>query len=60
MLSESKKHILCNPQACKWLTQLKTARANSGWKAGMDDNPDWPADEAAQHDHYLYGRSKKP
>jgi hypothetical protein len=23
-------------------------------------NPDWPADGAAQHDHYLYGLPKKP
>lgn len=23
-------------------------------------NPDWPADGAAQHDHYLYGTPKKP
>ena len=34
MLSASKKHILCNPQGWKRLTQLKTARANSGWKGG--------------------------
>jgi len=24
------------------------------------ENPDWPADGAAQHDHYLYGMPKKP
>jgi hypothetical protein len=24
------------------------------------ENPDWPADGAAQHDHYLYGTPKKP
>ncbi len=24
------------------------------------DNPEWPADGAAQHDHYLYGTPKKP
>jgi hypothetical protein len=23
-------------------------------------NPDWPADGAAQHDHYLYGTPKTP
>jgi len=23
-------------------------------------NPEWPADGAAQHDHYLYGTPKKP
>ena len=23
-------------------------------------NPDWPADGAAQHDHYLYGTPKRP
>jgi len=23
-------------------------------------NPDWPADGAAQHDHYLYGLPKRP
>lgn len=23
-------------------------------------NPDWPADGAAQHDHYLYGTPKVP
>ena len=23
-------------------------------------NPDWPADGAAQHDHYLYGTPKQP
>jgi hypothetical protein len=23
-------------------------------------NPDWPADGAAQHDHYLYGTPKAP
>jgi hypothetical protein len=26
----------------------------------MPDNPDWPADGAAQHDHYLYGLPKRP
>ena len=26
----------------------------------LPDNPDWPADGAAQHDHYLYGLPKKP
>lgn len=24
------------------------------------ENPDWPPDGAAQHDHYLYGTPKKP
>ena len=24
------------------------------------DNPDWPTDGAAQHDHYLYGLPKRP
>jgi hypothetical protein len=24
------------------------------------DNPEWPADGADQHDHYLYGTPKKP
>ncbi len=24
------------------------------------ENPQWPADGAAQHDHYLYGTPKKP
>ena len=23
------------------------------------DDPDWPADGAAQHDHYLYGTAKR-
>jgi len=23
-------------------------------------DPDWPADGAAQHDHYLYGTPKRP
>lgn len=26
----------------------------------LPPNPDWPADGAAQHDHYLYGTQKKP
>ena len=26
----------------------------------LPDNPDWPADGAAQHDHYLYGVPKIP
>lgn len=26
----------------------------------LPDNPDWPADGAAQHDHYLYGVPKRP
>ena len=26
----------------------------------LPDNPAWPADGAAQHDHYLYGLPKKP
>jgi predicted DNA-binding antitoxin AbrB/MazE fold protein len=26
----------------------------------MPDNPDWPPDGAAQHDHYLYGMPKRP
>ena len=26
----------------------------------LPDNPDWPADGAAQHEHYLYGLPKKP
>jgi len=26
----------------------------------LPDNPDWPADGAAQHDHYLYGHPKRP
>ena len=26
----------------------------------LPDNPDWPADGAAQHDHYLYGLPKRP
>ena len=26
----------------------------------LPPNPDWPADGAAQHDHYLYGLPKKP
>jgi hypothetical protein len=25
----------------------------------LPDNPDWPADGAAQHDHYLYGLPKR-
>ena len=25
----------------------------------LPDDPDWPADGAAQHDHYLYGTPKK-
>ena len=24
------------------------------------DNPDWPTDGAAQHDHHLYGLPKRP
>jgi hypothetical protein len=28
--------------------------------AGFPANPDWPADGAAQVDHYLYGAPKKP
>jgi hypothetical protein len=24
------------------------------------ENPQWPVDGAAQHDHYLYGTPKKP
>ena len=24
------------------------------------ENPDWPKDGAAQHDHYLYGTPKRP
>jgi hypothetical protein len=24
------------------------------------ENPDWPADGAAQHDHYLYGTPQRP
>jgi hypothetical protein len=26
----------------------------------LPENPDWPADGAAQHDHYLYGTPKAP
>jgi hypothetical protein len=26
----------------------------------LPENPDWPADGAAQHDHYLYGTPKQP
>ena len=26
----------------------------------LPDNPNWPADGAAQHDHYLYGSPKRP
>jgi len=26
----------------------------------LPPNPDWPADGAAQHDHYLYGVPKRP
>jgi hypothetical protein len=26
----------------------------------LPDNPDWPTDGAAQHDHYLYGTPKRP
>jgi len=25
----------------------------------LPDNPDWPSDGAAQHDHYLYGTEKQ-
>ena len=25
----------------------------------LPENPDWPADGAAQHDHYLYGTPKR-
>jgi hypothetical protein len=28
--------------------------------AQLPENPEWPADGAAQHDHYLYGTPKKP
>ena len=28
--------------------------------AAMPPNSDWPADGAAQHDHYLYGLPKRP
>ena len=27
---------------------------------GFPENPQWPVDGAAQHDHYLYGTPKKP
>lgn len=27
---------------------------------GLPASPDWPADGAAQHDHYLYGTPRKP
>ena len=27
---------------------------------GFPSNPDWAPDSAAQHDHYLYGTSKRP
>ena len=27
---------------------------------GFPENPQWPADGAAQHDHYLFGTPKKP
>jgi hypothetical protein len=26
----------------------------------MPGDPDWPTDAASQHDHYLYGSSKRP
>ena len=26
----------------------------------LPENPDWPTDGAAQHDHYLYGLPKRP
>jgi hypothetical protein len=26
----------------------------------LPDNPDWPPDGTAQHDHYLYGHPKRP
>lgn len=26
----------------------------------LPNDPDWPADGAAQHDHYLYGTPKRP
>lgn len=26
----------------------------------LPGNPEWPADGAAQHDHYLYGLPKRP
>jgi hypothetical protein len=26
---------------------------------GLPDDPDWPVDGAAEHDHYLYGTPKK-
>lgn len=26
----------------------------------LPSNPEWPSDGAAQHDHYLYGHSKRP
>ena len=26
----------------------------------LPDNPNWPADGAAQHDQYLYGSPKRP
>ena len=28
--------------------------------AKLQANPDWPADGAAQHNHYLYGTPKAP
>ena len=28
--------------------------------AALPENANWPADGAAQHDHYLYGTPKKP
>lgn len=27
---------------------------------GLPENSDWPTDGASQHDHYLYGTSKRP
>ncbi|HJT77949.1 MAG TPA: hypothetical protein VJ739_12170 [Gemmataceae bacterium] len=32
----------------------------AGQLGKLPENPDWPADGAAQHDHYLYGTPKEP
>jgi len=44
------------PASSKDKPLLKLARALEALPA----NPDWPADGAAQHEHYLYGLPKRP
>jgi len=57
------------PVNCELEVQIQVAAQNgSGEKpleklakalSQLEPNPDWPADGAAQHDHYLYGTPKR-